>query len=134
MPPRTTRMTPADARERAAVAHEHLAVSDERLRSCPEGPSGEATVAAANAISAAIAAADAICGAELGERSSSGDHREAAALLARVHGGADLARRLRRLLAQKTQTQYGGYVTSKVARDVNASARRIVEAVRTPGA
>lgn len=130
-PPRTTPMTAASARERAGIARTHLRVSTEQLALCTEGPSSEASVSAANAVSAAIAASDAICGAALGERSSGADHREAAALLAKVRGGPDLSTRLRRILAQKTQTQYGDYVTATVARDITASATKIVEAMST---
>jgi hypothetical protein len=86
-------------------------------------------VSAANAISAAIAAADAICGIALGHRSSGADHREAAALLAQVADGAPLARRLARLTAQKSQAQYGDYLTAKVAREITASAGRLVAAL-----
>lgn len=122
-------MTPASARERAEIAREHLRVAEERLAACADGPSREATVSAANAISAAIAAGDAICGIALGHRSSSPDHREAAALLAQVADGATLARRLARLTAQKSQAQYGDYVTARVARDITSSAGRLVSAL-----
>jgi len=122
-------MTPASCHERAEIARAHLRVAEERLVGCSEGPSSEASVAASNAISAAIAAADAICGRALGHRSSGGDHREAAALLAQVADGAPLAHRLARLTAQKTQAQYGAYVTAKVARDVTGSAGRLVAAL-----
>lgn len=122
-------MTPDSARQRAAIAREHLRVAEERLAACGDGPSGPASVSAANAISAAIAAADAICGIALGHRSSGTDHREAAALLAQVAEGAPLARRLARLTAQKSQTQYGDYVTARVARDVTGSAGRLVAAL-----
>ncbi|WP_187365321.1 hypothetical protein [Cellulosimicrobium cellulans] len=119
-------MTPASARERAEIAREHLRVAEERLAACTDGPSREASVSAANAISAA---ADAICGIALGHPSSGADHREAAALLAQVADGARLARRLVRLTAQKSQAQYGDYVTARVARDVTASAGRLVSAL-----
>lgn len=122
-------MTPDASRQRAAIAREHLRVAEERLAACEDGPSGTASVSAANAISAAIAAADAICGIALGHRSSGADHREAAALLAQVADGAPLARRLTRLTAQKSQAQYGAYVTAKVAREITASAGRLVAAL-----
>jgi hypothetical protein len=122
-------MTPDASRQRAAIAREHLRVAQERLAACDDGPSGAATVSAANAISAAIAAADAICGIALGHRSSGADHREAAALLAQVADGAPLARRLARLTAQKSQAQYGDYLTAKVAREITASAGRLVAAL-----
>jgi hypothetical protein len=126
-------MTPTSVRERAGIARQHLRVSDECLAQCAEGPSSEASVSAANAISAAIAASDAICGRALAERSSSGDHREAVALLSKVRGGAELSKRLGRLLSQKSQAQYGDYVTARVARDINTSARRVVEAMSAFG-
>jgi hypothetical protein len=62
-------------------------------------PCAEAQVAASNAISAGIAATDAICGAVLGERSSDQDHRVAVDLLATVQpDGSRLAGKLRRIL------------------------------------
>lgn len=122
-------MTPDSSRQRAAIAREHLRVAEERFATCGDGPSGAASVSAANAISAAIAAADAICGIALGHRSSGADHREAAALLAQVADGTPLARRLARLTAQKSQTQYGDYVTAKVAREITTSAGRLVAAL-----
>ena|SRR5664280_2357946 len=84
--PRTRKATPVDVRHRAGAAREHLQVTLERL-DYVEGEterSAEAQVAASNAISAGIAAADAICGAVLGERASDQDHRAAVTLLATV--------------------------------------------------
>lgn len=111
---RTAKTTPADLRQRAGTAREHLQVALERL-AYAEGqadPSAAAQVAAANAISAGIAATDAICGAVLGERANDQDHRAAVELLATVRpGGATLARRLRRLSKDKSLLQYGGYCT-----------------------
>jgi hypothetical protein len=49
VPARTTRITPAAARERAQIAREHLRVADERLAACGEGPSHEASVCASDA-------------------------------------------------------------------------------------
>ena len=109
---RTLKTTSADLRQRAGTAREHLQVALERL-AYVDGeldPSAEAQVAASNAISAGIAATDAICGADLGERANNQDHRATVELLATVKpDGSTLAGRLRRLLKDKSLLQYGGY-------------------------
>ena len=91
---RTVKTTAAELRQRAGTAREHLQVALERL-ALVDGkadPSAEAQVAASNAISAGIAATDAICGAVLGERANDQDHRAAVELLATVKpGGSTLA-------------------------------------------
>ncbi|NYD86948.1 hypothetical protein [Cellulomonas oligotrophica] len=63
---RVVKMTVTDVRERAGTAREHLQVALERLEMCVANPdrSSEAQVA----VSAAIAAADALCGHALRER------------------------------------------------------------------
>jgi len=130
--PRTVKMSPADLRQRAGTAREHLQVALERL-DYVEGqadPSAAAQVAASNAISAGIAAVDAICGAVLGERASDQDHRASVELLATVKpGGSTLASRLRRLLKDKSLLQYGGYCTPAVARTAVRDAHVLVEAM-----
>ncbi|WP_169515693.1 hypothetical protein [Glaciibacter superstes] len=98
------------------------------------GPSAEAQVAASNAISAGIAAADAMCGAVLGERANDQDHRVAVDLLATVRpGGPVLAGKLRRLLKDKSLLQYGGYCTPSVARTMTRDAQTLVEGMRVFG-
>lgn len=52
---RTRSTTARDNRERAATARDYYQVAEERLLLAPDGSSSEAQVAAANAISAALA-------------------------------------------------------------------------------
>jgi len=129
---RTAKTTPADLRQRAGTAREHLQVALERLAYVDRkpGPSAEAQVAASNAISAGIAATDAICGAVLGERASDQDHRAAVELLATVKpDGTTLAGKLRRLLKDKSLLQYGGYCTPAVAGTAVRDAQALVDAM-----
>ena len=96
-------------------------------------PSAEAQVAASNAISAGIAATDAICGTVLGEHANH-DHRVAIELLATVKpDGATLAGKLRRLLKDKSLLQYGGYCTPAVARRAVRDAQALVNAMGNYG-
>ena len=133
---RTVKMSPSDLRQRAGTAREHLQVALERL-ALVDGkadPSAEAQVAASNAISAGIAATDAICGAVLGERANDQDHRAAVELLATVKpDGTTLASRLRRLLKDKSLLQYGGYCTPAVARKAVRDAQALVDAMGSYG-
>src|SRR5450756_2276296 len=133
---RTAKTTPAELRQRAGAAREHLQVALERLayvHGKPD-PSAEAQVAASNAISAGIAATDAICGAVLGERANDQDHRAAVELLATVKpDGSALASRLRRLLKDKSLLQYGGFCTPAVARTAVRDAQALVDALRRYG-
>lgn len=89
-----------------AEARARLRSASEYLRACSlleEGVSNE--VVASNAILAAIAAADAICGATRRERSASGNHGDAADLLKQVDKalGTDLAK----ILGYKNTAAYG---------------------------
>ncbi|MGH2989175.1 MAG: hypothetical protein ACRDMA_04815 [Solirubrobacterales bacterium] len=62
---------------------------------------------------AGIAAADAACCRELGERSRGGDHHQAEQLLAQITpGGNEAAKHLRRLINLKDDAQYGFYTIS----------------------
>lgn len=82
---------------------------------------------ATNAIHSAIAAADAICCALLGERSSDGNHGSAIALLAAVDSG--LANALSRALSRKNQAAYESRdVSSGDADGCVRQARMLVEA------
>jgi hypothetical protein len=62
--------------------------------------------AAANAVNAAIAAADAICGKELRERYRGQDHRGTSALLRQVAGSEPAARAFDTLISQKDAASY----------------------------
>ncbi|GGF12289.1 hypothetical protein [Subtercola lobariae] len=125
-------MTLALVRQRAGAAHEFLQVAEERIEliRADSGESAEAQVAASNAINAGISACYAICGKTLGQRANDGDHRLAVDLLGSVKpSGAQLAMRLRRLLADKSELQYGGYCSAAVARSMTKEARKLVEAM-----
>lgn len=72
------------------------------------------TVAAGNAVLAAIAASDAICCSRLGRRHRGQRHDDAAALLEEVEpGGKKLAADFRRLLSDKDAAHYGVDLLSK---------------------
>lgn len=127
---RTVTMTAADVRARAAAAREFHQVAKERVEIAPQGPSSEAQVAASNAVHAAIAAADALCGHAHGFHASGQDHREAVRLVrALADGGPALARRLTRLLNAKTAFTYGGFCTRAEATRASDDAAALIEAL-----
>jgi hypothetical protein len=78
---------------------------------------------------AGIAASDVICCARLGERSTSDNHTDAAALLGRA--APDMVASLQRLLSGKSAAAYGASPSSgqRVTEARNA-ARRLVDAAR----
>lgn len=101
---RTEALTSAQARTRLRQAEKFSEVAalviDEPVDSAPG-------VAAALAVLAGIAAADAVCGAVLGQRSRGQDHRQAADLLHGVNpDGAPMAKALRELLDLKDASHY----------------------------
>lgn len=82
-----------------------------------------ASVAAALAVLAGIAASDAACGKALGRRSRAQDHHEAEDLLNQIEpGGKTVANVLRRLLNLKDQAHYGLFDVS--GSDLLAAIRR----------
>ncbi|MEN8040771.1 MAG: hypothetical protein ABFR95_04640 [Actinomycetota bacterium] len=71
-------------------------------------PGPDRSAAVANAVLAAIAAADALCCARLGVHAAGNDHREAVRLLKDVaEVGAETATALSTLLGLKQKAQYG---------------------------
>ena len=86
-------------------------------------------VAIANAVLAGIAAADAACCRALGFASRGEDHRAATHLLERITpGGKDAATHLGRLLAVKTDSQYGfGSLAGGKQAAALKHARRLIE-------
>lgn len=103
--PRTRPCTAADARKRLADANKYLEVAS---LTASEAFSESSNVATGLAVLAAIAAADAACCKALGETSRGDDHGDAAALLAQVRPGGDTASKdFARLVALKSQAQYG---------------------------
>ncbi len=129
---RVTRATASDVRQRAATAREHYQVTLERLAiaEARPGPSSEAQVAASNAVSAAIAASDAICGAANGEWVSDQDHKAATSMLKTVRpDGASLARHLGSLLSDKMLFQYGTFCTFNTAEAARKRAEALIDAL-----
>ncbi len=83
---------------------------------------------------AAIAAGDALCGHALGQRASGQDHREATTLLTRVRPDGDLlARRLSRLLSDKSLYQYGTFCDRVAAERAAKDAGQLIEALDSRG-
>ncbi|SFK44816.1 hypothetical protein [Cellulomonas sp. KH9] len=133
---RVVTMNLSQARERAALAREHLQIAAERLEMCRLRPdrSSEAQAAASNAVLAAIAASDALCGQALGQHAADHDHRAATTLLRTVEpDGPRLANKLGRLLSDKTVLQYGTFCTRATAEQAVRDARSLVDAVDSRG-
>lgn len=103
----TRRRGPATKPCSVADARTRLAAASDFLRACTvlEDSSISNDVVASNAILAAIAASDAICGAKRQERSASGNHGDAADLLKLIDKplGDDLAK----ILGYKNNASYG---------------------------
>ncbi|WP_291048613.1 hypothetical protein [Herbiconiux sp.] len=121
----TVRLDKAGARARLNEARLYLSAA-ELLDS---GAAAENKVAGSNAILAGIAAADAICGLVLGERSAGDDHAQAISLLKKAtHPSTKAANSLKRLLVQKTPVQYGAdAISASEAADLIRWARDIVQ-------
>lgn len=119
--------TKADARALAGYAAAYLDIA-KRVRD--EGVAGADHVATGNAVLAAIAAADAICCAQLGERSRGTDYRDAVRLLRSIRHERDpqwaeqLADALMRALDSKDAAHYG---VAGIARDAQVRAVRAAE-------
>jgi hypothetical protein len=103
---RTQPCTKSDAATRLRHARSFLEVAQLVTEEGEE--LGYASVSAALAVLAGIAASDAACCAELGRRSRGQDHHEAIALVQRIEPGGDkAATSLRRLLSLKDEAHYG---------------------------
>lgn len=130
MSPRSTAMTRADALARAQHARGFATAAEIVSEFAEEvGDDAVTTVVSSLAVLAGIAAADAICGVALRQRSSSDDHAQAVRMLASVApNGESYARDLRRLIAAKSGVQYSPRLVSPaVARDLTRYARRLVD-------
>ncbi|HEU0129824.1 MAG TPA: hypothetical protein VFQ85_02395 [Mycobacteriales bacterium] len=126
----------ADARALAGYAAAYLAAA-KQLREA--GGPGADHVATGNAVLAAIAASDAVCGALLGERPRGEDHRQAVRMLGTVRRGpgddgtwaAALADDLAQALDAKAESHYG---VAGIGRDAQVrslrAAERLVAAAR----
>ena len=98
---RTRPVSAAQVRACAAKAAEYAAAAASELES-------ERYIAATSlAIHAAINAADAVCGARLGQRAAGEDHDQVLALLQQAGSdGITVEKELRRLLPLKTKAEY----------------------------
>lgn len=104
--PRTQPCTAAQARTRLEHARKFLDVAE--LSAGEGGDMEYASVAAAMAVLAGIAASDAACCAALGRRSRGQDHQRATELVEQIApGGPQAANALRRLLSLKDEAHYG---------------------------
>lgn len=119
---RTQDCTQVQARERLAHARSFLEVAE--LAADERDPDVRYTsVAASLAILAGIAASDAACCHELGERSRSQTHRDAEALLGEIEpAGNSAASNLRQLLDLKDTAHYG--LISVTAAELKGAMRR----------
>lgn len=122
----TRPMSGAEARARLKEARAFLELA--QLGVASDSPA-ERKVSGSNSILAGIAAADAVCGLALGERSSGEDHAQAVALLERaVQPKMKSANSLKRLLTAKTPIQYGlQQISATDAADLVKWARDVID-------
>lgn len=131
MTPRPTGRSSPCTRAQATVRLEHA----EKFLEVAELVAGEAdaipasaSVSAALAILAGIAASDATCCARLGQRARGQDHRQALPLLAQVAGSDNAVKSLGRLLDVKDTAHYGViHLGAADLKSVLRAARTIVE-------
>jgi hypothetical protein len=125
----TVSLDKAGARARLKEARVYLAMAE----LAGSGNAAENKVAGSNAILAGIAAADAICGLVLGERSAGDDNAQAITLLKKaIHPSTKAATSLKRLLTQKTPVQYGAdAISASDAADLIRWARDIAQETET---
>lgn len=119
-------MAPAEVRVRAEAARKFLEVA--RMVEGDTSDPALPRVASALAVLAGIAASDAICGHVLTERPQGQDHQEAVRVLGSIRAAEDLATALRRLLSDKSTSQYGTtYMTANKASAMVRLAEKLVE-------
>jgi hypothetical protein len=103
---RTQTCSKEQARNRLSHARKFLEVAE--MTAGEAGDIEYASVAAALAVLAGIAASDAACCAALGRRARGQDHQQATRLVEQVEpGGSRAAKALRRLLSLKDEAHYG---------------------------
>ncbi len=125
-PMRTRPVTAAQIHAYASKAEEYAAAASSELES-------ERHIAATSlAIHAAINAADAVCGARLGQRAAAENHDLVLTLLKQAGAdGTTIAKDLRRLLPLKTKTEYEpDDIAPGVARKAVERAQRCVALAR----
>ncbi|HLJ08627.1 MAG TPA: hypothetical protein VKX24_08825 [Acidimicrobiia bacterium] len=121
---------PADAARKARLARAYL----DQAEQAATGASDEArTVAAGNAVLAAIAASDALTCLRLGRHSRGQDHAHAAAVLRTIRpDGARHARDLTTVLGVKDAAHYGSvFVSAAALKSTLRAAGRLVDAAET---
>jgi HEPN domain-containing protein len=124
---RTRAVTAAQVRAYLSKAEEYAAAASSELEA------GRGIAATSLAIHAAINAADAVCGARLGERAAGQDHDQVLGLLKQAgKDGADVERDLRRLLPMKTKAEYdpGDIPISAASKAVDRAQRCVAVARR----
>lgn len=134
--PKQVRTRPVDSAQTRA----YLAKAEEYAAAAASELEAKRWIAATSlAIHAGINAADAVCGARLGQRATGQDHDRALVLLGQAGAdGAELAKDLRRLLPLKTKTEYDpdDIAPSTAAKAVDRAhhcvtvARRVVASTR----
>jgi hypothetical protein len=98
---RTKSVSAAQVRAYAGKAEEYATAAASELEA------GRCVAATSLAIHAAINAADAVCGARLGQRAAGDDHDQVLVLLRQAgKDGAAIEHQLRRLLPLKTKAEY----------------------------
>jgi HEPN domain-containing protein len=127
---RTRPVSAAQVRAYASKAEEYADAAESEL------DSKRYIAATSLAIHAAINAADAVCGARLGQRAAGQDHDQVLDLLQQAgRDGADMAKNVRRLLPLKTKAEYEpDDVAPGVARNAVERARRCVAIARAVAA
>jgi hypothetical protein len=99
--PRTRPITKAQIRSYAGKAQEFADAA------ASEFAAGRFIAASSLAVHAGINAADAVCGARIGQRAAGDDHSQVLVLLGQAgRDGAEIERELRRLLPLKTTAEY----------------------------
>ncbi|PJI94694.1 hypothetical protein [Luteimicrobium subarcticum] len=124
-------MTKADVRMRAEMARKYLEVAQLVMGEEP----ADRQVAAGVAVLAAIAASDAMCGVSLGGAPQGQSHDEAVRVLAGIRPlGEQLAKNLRRVLADKASSQYGTtYLSPAVVGAMLKNAQALVDGLAAHG-
>lgn len=131
--PRPTRTKPVSSAQVRAYAGKADEFAD---AAASEVLAGRHIAATSLAIHAGINAADAVCGARLGERAAGDDHDQVLSLLRQAGpDGAKVEKELRRLLPLKTKTEYEpDDVAPRVARQAVERAQRCAQVARAVAA
>lgn len=131
--PRPTRTKPVSSSQVRAYAGKADEFAD---AAASEVLAGRHIAATSLAIHAGINAADAVCGARLGERAAGDDHDQVLSLLRQAGpDGAKVEKELRRLLPLKTKTEYEpDDVAPRVARQAVERAQRCAQVARAVAA